>query len=56
MDFITDLPPSKRYSQVYDCILVVIDRLTKMARYIPVTKKLDAAGLAVINPWTWKAH
>jgi hypothetical protein len=35
MDFITKLPLSKYLGQVYDSILVVVDKLTKMAHYIP---------------------
>ena len=46
MDFITGLPPSKRGGVVYDAILVVVDRCTKMAKYLPVTTKIDAAELA----------
>ena len=46
MDFITDLPPSKGRGKAYDCILVVIDRYTKMARYVPTKKTIDAAQLA----------
>ena len=46
MDFITDLPPAGRRGTAYDAILVVVDRLSKMARYIPTRKSLDAAGLA----------
>ena len=34
MDFITDLPPSNSF----DSILVVVDRLTKMAHFIPCKK------------------
>ncbi|MGL5827975.1 MAG: DDE-type integrase/transposase/recombinase, partial [Angustibacter sp.] len=48
MDFITDLPPSTKGGKVYDSILVVVDRYTKMARYIPVRKTLDAPGLAQV--------
>jgi transposase InsO family protein len=46
MDFITDLPPSKKNSKAYDCILVIVDRYTKMSRYIPTRKTIDAEGLA----------
>jgi len=46
MDFITDLPPSKRREGVYDAILVVMDRYTKMAIYQPTTKTATAADLA----------
>jgi hypothetical protein len=35
MDFITGLPLSWRNGVVYDAILVIVDRYTKMARYIP---------------------
>ena len=48
MDFITDLPPCNRSGKVYDSILVVMDRYTKMARYIPVQKTIDASELARI--------
>ena len=34
------------YRQVYDAILVVVDRYTKVARYIPCTKKITAPELA----------
>jgi hypothetical protein len=33
---------------VYDSILVVVDRFTKMARYIPVNATIDAAELAEV--------
>jgi hypothetical protein len=46
MDFITDLPPSRRGACVYDAIWVVVDRYTKMARYIPTVKTLNATELA----------
>jgi len=41
-DFITKLPLAQRY----DSILVVVDRLTKMAYFIPTTEKTTAGGLA----------
>ena len=46
MDFITGLPPSKRRGCVYDAILVIVDRYTKMARYITTTKTVTAVELA----------
>ena len=46
MDFITGLPPSKRRDCVYDAILVVVDRYTKMTRYIPTVKTVTAVQLA----------
>jgi transposase InsO family protein len=51
-DLIVELPPSVDPStnQVYDAILVVVDRLTKMALFIPTTsnaRSLDLARLYV---------
>ncbi|SLM35629.1 gag polymerase env protein [Lasallia pustulata] len=44
MDFITDLPLSSTYgSTTWDSILVVVDKLTKMAHYIPVRKTMSVA-------------
>jgi len=43
-DFIVKLPLSRGY----DSILVVCDRLTKMAHFIPMTEKTSAEGLAVL--------
>jgi transposase InsO family protein len=48
MDFITGLPPSKHNGAIYDSILVVVDRYTKMVRYLHVTKTIDAPTLAEI--------
>jgi hypothetical protein len=42
LDFVTDLPPS----QSFDSILVVKDRLTKMAHYIPCHKTTSGAQTA----------
>ena len=44
MDFITQLPPSKSFTS----ILVVVDRLTKMAHFIPTTDEVDADDLATL--------
>ena len=41
-DFITKLP----LAQGYDSILVVCDRMTKMARFVPTMEKTLAEGLA----------
>ena len=46
MDFVTELPPSKIHSMVYDAILVVVCRLTKMAHYIPARGDWDGTDLA----------
>jgi hypothetical protein len=36
LDFITELPESKYRGWSYDTILVVIDRWSKIAYYIPI--------------------
>lgn len=47
MDFITDLPLSKAWNNMtYDTILVVVDRLTKYAYFIPFIKTGTAPQLA----------
>jgi hypothetical protein len=46
MDFITELPPSKFAGVVYDAILVVVCRLTKMAHYILARGDWDGVDLA----------
>jgi len=53
VDFIVKLPLARGY----DSILVVCDRLTKMAHFIPMTEKTLAEGLAVLF-WdhVWKLH
>ena len=42
LDWITDLPPS----HYHDVILVVVDKLTKMALFIPTTKSMAAPEVA----------
>jgi len=39
----TSLPPSKYRGAVYNAIFIVIDRFTKMVRYILITITIDAA-------------
>ncbi|KAM4062531.1 reverse transcriptase (RNA-dependent DNA polymerase) [Hirsutella rhossiliensis] len=46
MDFITDLPPVRCEKKIYSGILVVVDRLTRYARYIPVSSRISSDGLA----------
>jgi len=55
MDFITDLPPSLLDERAYDSILVIVDKYTKLVRYIPVRKTITSEELAdvVIRNW-WK--
>lgn len=43
MDFITELPKSH---DNYDSIMVVVDRFTKMAKFIPMTNTNDAPAVA----------
>ena len=42
MDFITDLPPSNSF----DSIFVVVDRLTKMAHFVPYFKTSSSEDMA----------
>src|ERR1700753_1153854 len=53
MDFIVELPKSDGY----DTVLVVVDRLTKMAHFIPTTTKIDAKGTAqLLLDNVWRLH
>jgi len=52
-DFIMKLP----LAQGYDSILVVVDRLTKIVHFIPITEKTSAEGLArLFRDNVWKLH
>jgi len=47
MDFITDLPASKSIEGAeYDSVLIVVDRFSKMAHFIPTRKDLSTEELA----------
>lgn len=46
MDFVTGLPPAKHRRQVYDAILVIVCRYSKMAKFIPCTQDINAPELA----------
>ena len=46
MDFITGLPLCMRRKSVYDLILVIVNRYTKYAKYIPVRKDWKITDLA----------
>jgi hypothetical protein len=48
LDFIVALPPSKRRQDVYDAILVVVCRFSKMVRFIPCHNTVDAGELGAI--------
>ena len=45
MNFVTNLLSSKRKKIVYNSIFVIINRCTKMIKYIFITIKLDIAEL-----------
>jgi len=45
MDFVTGLPSTPRG---YDCIAVIVDRLTKFVRFVPTTTSVDAEETAHI--------
>jgi len=52
-DFITKLP----LAQGYDAILVVVDRFTKMAHFIPTIERTSTEGLAwLFRDNIWKLH
>jgi len=52
-DFITKLPLAKGYNS----ILVVCDRITKMAHFVPTTEKTLAEGVArLFQDNVWKLH
>lgn len=46
MDFITALPEIECEKRIFDSILVIVDRFTKYALYIPCTKRITSDGLA----------
>lgn len=46
MDFITGLPEVDYQEKTVDAILVIVDRLTKYSRFIPVSTTINAAELA----------
>ena len=48
LDFITQLPKSYIGTAEYDAILVVVDRYTKMAKFIPTTTNIAAPEFAAL--------
>ena len=45
MDFIMDLPPSLTNGKACDSVLVVVNRYTKMVKYMPCCKDIDMPEL-----------
>jgi uncharacterized membrane protein len=45
IDFIIDLPPSAYEGKAYNSILVIVDRYTKIVRYIPYNKTYTSVQL-----------
>jgi hypothetical protein len=53
MDFIVELPPSAGFNAIYVCV----DRLTKMAHFIPTTTEVSAEEAALLfYRHVWKHH
>ena len=48
LDFITQLPSSYIGTKEYDAILVVVDRYTKMAKFIPAMTNISAPEFAAL--------
>ena len=49
-NFITDLPPTRDpyLGKTFNSILIIIDKLTKCAHYIPTTKNVTAVEFTEI--------
>ena len=45
MNFVIDLSPSKRDNVVYDFIFVIVDKCTKMIKYLSIIIKIDVVKL-----------
>jgi hypothetical protein len=50
MDFITDLPPTARG---YDSVLTIVDRCTKLVRFVPLVKNASAKDVALAFRRSW---
>jgi hypothetical protein len=46
MDFIIRLPPTVYRRKAYDALLVIVDRFSKMVKYITCLKEIDAPDMA----------
>lgn len=57
MDFKTNLPKARGQNGGYDAIMIVIDRLSKQAHFVPVHMAMDAKKLAeVFIREVWRLH
>ena len=45
MNFVIDLSSSKRDKIIYDLIFVIVDKCTKMIKYLSIIIKIDVAKL-----------
>ena len=45
MNFVIDLPSNKRNKVVYDLILIIVDKCTKMIKYLSIIIKIDVLKL-----------
>jgi hypothetical protein len=45
MDFIIALPPAVRRRKVYNTLLIIIDRFSKMVQYIAYLKDINAPDI-----------
>jgi hypothetical protein len=45
LNFVTGFPPSARKKRVYNTIFVIIDRFSRMIRYISIIKNIDISDL-----------
>ena len=48
MNFVIDLPSNKRNKVIYNSIFVIIDKCTKMIKYLSMIIKIDVAKLTNI--------
>jgi transposase InsO family protein len=54
MDFITHLPPCRYRDQTYTNILVVVDRLTKKKKFIPMASMSVEAIVQAFVEYVWR--
>jgi hypothetical protein len=58
--FTMDLIKLPRTTSGYDCVIVYVDKLTKMVHYVPCTIEIDAVELAKLTiqccSFTWYSN